>query len=98
MTKEARDQARAEAANIAQRVENGKLNELRGLRACRERAGLSQKAAAPACRVVHQTFCAWETGRNWPNAYHLPIIAAALGCSIEELYLGPDQDGKGGAP
>ena len=97
MTTEATREAREEAANISRRIEAGKVRWLQGLSACRARAGLTQKKAAPACRVVHQTYSAWEAGRNWPNAYHLPIIAAALGCSIEELYLGP-RDQEGGQP
>ena len=96
MTEESRTQAREAAADIANRVQAGKITSLRGLKACRERTDLSQKKAAMLCGVVHQTFQFWEAGRTWPTAYHLPLIASVLGCSIEDLYLGPDRDPGGG--
>ena len=97
MTAEARDQARAEATNIAQRMKAGKLLWLQGLGACRARSGLTQKQAAMLCGVVDSTYRSWEAGKNWPNGYHMPILAAALGCSFEELFLGP-RDQEGGEP
>ena len=98
MTEELRDQMRGEAANIARRVETGKLTGLRGLWACRERAGLSITELSRNANIRTETYRAWESGKTWPNAYYLPIIAKELGCSIEELYLGPVMDEEGGTP
>ena len=98
MTEELRDQMRGEAANIARRVETGKLTGLRGLWACRERAGLSITELSRNANIRAETYRAWESGKTWPNAYYLPIIAKELGCSIEELYLGPVMDEEGGTP
>lgn len=97
MTTEATREAREEVTNIYRRMQAGKLLWLQGLSACRERSGLTQKQAAMLCGVVDSTYRSWEAGKNWPNGYHMPILAAALGCSFEELFLGP-RDQEGGEP
>jgi len=98
MTEELRDQMRGEAAHISGRVSAGTITGLWGLWACRERAGLSITELSRNANIRTETYRAWESGKTWPNAYYLPIIAKELGCSIEELYLGPVTDEEGGTP
>ena len=81
--------ARAEALVIQCRIEQGKIDGLRALQSCRVRAGLSQQKLSDLTGIARPTIRQWETGRHWPSAYQIPRLAAALHCSIEELYLGP---------
>ncbi len=90
-----RQQTRVEAIIIANAIQTGKINYLRGLQACREKKGMSRFRLAKLTGVVHQTVQAWEAGKTWPTSYHTALIASALGCSIEELYLGPDPEEGG---
>lgn len=86
------------AAIIADyRIRSGKLDGLRGMKACRIRVGLSQGKLAEKIGVPKVSYQQWEHCRHWPSAVQLPAIASALGCSMEELFLGP-QEPEGGAP
>ena len=88
--------ARAEALVIHCRIEQGKIDGLRALAACRMRAGISQQQLADLTGISKPTIRQWETNRHWPSAIQIPRLAAALHCSIEELYLGPigsEEDG-----
>lgn len=64
---------------------------LTGLKAQREKAGLTQreladKVAAEAKVSVDKTAVShWENGRGSPS-WKLPIVAQVLGCSIDDLY------------
>ena len=90
-------QAKASAVVIANRQREGKLDGLRGLRGCRERAGVTQGEAAMRIGVPRVSYQQWEACRYWPGAGILPQIACALGASLEELFLGPeDPDKEGG--
>ena len=51
----------------------------------RERKGLTQVALAEIIGVPQSTIASWETDRALPRADKLPIIAKALGCTIDEL-------------
>lgn len=51
----------------------------------RERAGLSQAALAEKVFVSRASVSYWEHD-TYPQAALLPSIAAALGCTIDELY------------
>lgn len=64
------------------------------IRELREAEGITQTALASRMGVSRQAVNQWETGAVWPSAQILPDLAAALGCSIDELYEGgPDQRG-----
>lgn len=67
---------------------------LPGLRRKRIQKFRTQKALAEACGIDRQTYNSWETGRHWPSAKILPILASALGCTIEDLFL-PDEESEG---
>ena len=57
-----------------------------GLEKCRKNAGITQVELATMLHVSQSTVSAWESGENYPTADKLPIIAGALGCSIDDLY------------
>lgn len=98
MTEETKKATRAYAAVIANRMLKGELRSMLGLRAYREQAGLSRREVARRVGVNPEAVDAWESGKCWPTGYNLPKLAAALGISIEELYLGPSRDQEGGQP
>lgn len=59
---------------------------LPGIRAKRKAAGMTLDQLADRLHVTRQAVCRWESGDAIPTADRLPEIAAALGCSIDELY------------
>ena len=61
-------------------------------RTLRRKAGLTMQDLADAVGISRQTVSAWEIEDAWPNAELLPAIAAALGCSIDDLYRTPDNN------
>ena len=63
-----------------------------GLAQRRKRLGLSQEALARQLGVTRGSVANWETGFSWPNARLLPLIAAALCCSVDELCGAPGMD------
>ncbi len=56
------------------------------IRELREAAGLTQSALALRVGVSRQAVNQWESGINWPSSQILPDLAAALGCTIGDLY------------
>lgn len=56
------------------------------IRQLRERAGMTVCALAAAMGVYTQVIKAWESEDYLPKTRDLPQLAAALGCSIDELY------------
>ena len=61
----------------------------------REAAGLSQMALSEIISVPQSTIASWETGRALPRADKLPLIAKALGCTIDDLLNEqPDKQGE----
>ena len=86
---------RAAAILIASRQDLGKMDGLRGLRGCRERAWLTQGEAARRTGVSQVTYMHWENCHRWPSSYYLPRLAVALGASIEELFLGQENTEEG---
>ena len=56
------------------------------IRALRKRAGLSQEALAAKVGVVRAPVSFSDAGVQYPSAAKLPLLAAALGCTIDELY------------
>lgn len=59
---------------------------LPGIRARRQAQGLKQAEAARFIGVSRVAYANWEAGRARPAARFLPVIAAVLGCTIEQLY------------
>ncbi|MFR6334610.1 MAG: helix-turn-helix transcriptional regulator [Oscillospiraceae bacterium] len=57
-----------------------------GLATCRKAAGLTQAALAAILGVSQAAVAAWESGAKLPSAHKLPAIAAALRCTIDDLY------------
>ena len=64
---------------------------LAGIKPRRIAARKTQQELADTLAVERATVAMWETGRSWPSAALLPQIAAALQCTIDELYDAPDQ-------
>ena len=56
------------------------------IRELRIRKGLSQKELADILKVAQPSVYSWESGRSAPSAKLLPALAAALGCSIDDLF------------
>lgn len=52
----------------------------------RKQAGVSQATLAAKLGINQKAVSQWETGESHPTADKLPDIAAALGCTIDELY------------
>ena len=59
---------------------------LPGIRARRKAAGLTIEALSLRMGVTRQTVFNWESGARLPSADKLPEIAAALGCTIDDLF------------
>ena len=53
-----------------------------GIKICRAKRGLTQAELASA----QSTVAMWETSGSYPRADMLPAIAAALSCTIDDLY------------
>lgn len=51
----------------------------------REIKGITQIELAKLIDVPQSTIASWETGRALPRAEKLPMIAKALGCSVDDL-------------
>jgi len=60
-----------------------------GLAPRRKAAGYTQESLAKALGVSRSLLAAWETGRVWPSAGMLPVMATTLGCPIGALYIVP---------
>lgn len=52
----------------------------------RIRAGLKQSELADKLHVTRQLISMWETGRACPHTPLLPELAAALNCTIDDLF------------
>ena len=63
----------------------------KGLKKKRLAAGLSQKELADKLGIVQSAVSAWESGEKMPRASQLPELAAALHCTIDELYQQPEE-------
>lgn len=64
---------------------------LKGLKAKRKALGLSQSALAEQLAITQAAVTAWECGEKLPAADRLPELASILGCSIDELYVDPEE-------
>ena len=59
---------------------------MKGLKAMRTKAKLTQAELAFMLGVKQTTVAMWETDASYPRAELLPTIAKALNCTIDELY------------
>ena len=59
-----------------------------GIRALREKQGLTQARLAEKLNVSDKTVSKWETGRGYPDITLLEPIAKVLGVSLAELFAG----------
>lgn len=59
---------------------------MKGLKRCREAAGISVDGLAGRLGVTRQCVYLWESGERLPAADKLPAIARVLGCSIDDLF------------
>lgn len=75
---------------IPQEITTYKQNQIMKIRMLRQRAGLSVCALAAGTGVYPGEVNNWEHEVYLPTARQLPALATALGCSIDELYLGED--------
>ena len=57
-----------------------------GLNPLRVAAQKTQQELADTISVERATVAMWETGRSWPSAALLPVIADTLGCTIDALF------------
>jgi transcriptional regulator with XRE-family HTH domain len=61
------------------------------LKACRERALLTQAELADACGLTQVTIARLEAGRNTPRFSTIRKLAQVLGVTPQELMGEPDQ-------
>lgn len=59
---------------------------LLNIRKRRLERGITQTSLAKNINENQQTVSMWETGENTPRADKLPKLAAALNCSIDDLF------------
>ena len=64
---------------------------INGIKPKRIEAGLSQKQLAEMLQVTQAAVANWEAGTAYPRASQLPELAAALHCTIDELYQQPEE-------
>lgn len=59
---------------------------MKGLKGCLRRAGMKQRELALALGVTDAAVSGWVVGVFLPAAAMLPRIAAALGCTVDDLF------------
>ena len=64
------------------------------LRRLRKNSGLTQVRLAEKADVSRSVIARFETGRTELSTRNLTKLAAALGCSMEEIVSGGQTDGK----
>jgi len=74
-------------------VEEMKTRYLAGLKPRRKNAKLTQTDLARMLGTTKESIRGWEIGLYWPSAKVLPEMAQALDCTIEELYIPPEDPG-----
>lgn len=52
---------------------------------------MTQASLAAVMKVSPQAVGKWERGEGYPAASQLPELAAALHCTIDELYQPPEE-------
>lgn len=64
------------------------------IKIARERAGITQESLAKLLGVTQGAVAHWENGYSAPTASKIPAIAAALGCTVNDLFAEGDSDEK----
>lgn len=59
---------------------------MQGIAILRKAAGLKQADLADEVGVCRSAVAMWETDAHYPPASKLPAIAAALSCTIDDLF------------
>lgn len=59
---------------------------MKSIQTKREAIGATQQAMASALGVDRSTVAKWEAAGTYPHPRFLPMIAAFLGCTIDDLY------------
>ena len=74
-------------------TEHTKINEAAGkrIKAARNAKGLSQEQLGAKLGVSFQAVSTWETGKNIPDAEHLPVLAKELDISLDALFSGEEE-------
>lgn len=55
---------------------------------------LTQEEAAQIAKVDRTSYCAWETGKNMPNLFHLAAFSDFYGINLESFLHNPILDGE----
>ena len=66
------------------------------IKSIRVKKGLSQQQLATHIGVVQTAVSQWECGTTSPSANIIPKIAAALNCTIDELFAQDADECNGG--
>ena len=78
-------------------IQTGKL-----IAELRKKQGLTQQQLADELNLSNKTISKWESGNGSPDISNLPILAEALGISVDELLKGelnkPEADTKPDVP
>lgn len=64
-------------------IQTGKL-----IAALRKKQGLTQQQLADKLHLSNKTISKWESGMGSPDISNLPVLAEALGISVDELLKG----------
>lgn len=56
------------------------------IRALRQERGLTQAQFASQIGAQQNTVSQWESGKRNPPSSILPLLASALGCTIDDLF------------
>lgn len=67
------------------------MNVSENLKRIREKKGLSMKAVADKIGITPQGYSRYENGTSSPSIDNLKRISDALGVSVDEILLGPDE-------
>lgn len=59
---------------------------MNNIKTIRDKIGMTQKQLSELLGVSRASVAMWETGKSMPRADMLPLIAAFLGCTIDDLY------------
>ena len=68
-------------------IQTGKL-----IAELRKKQGLTQQQLADKLNLSNKTISKWESGNGSPDISNLPILAEALGISVDELLKGELND------
>ena len=72
-------------------IQTGKL-----IAELRKKQGLTQQQLADKLNLSNKTISKWESGSGSPDVSNLPVLAEALGISVDELLKGqlntPEED------